>query len=95
MPIQTSYTEARAHLAELCDRVTSDREVVIVKRRGKPEVAIVSADELASLEETAHLLRSPANAARLLKALQRAMRRDGKPESTAQLRRDLGLEKEG
>jgi antitoxin YefM len=67
--------EARANLARLCDRVVNDRETVILTRRGKPAVALIAADELASLEETAYLLRSPRNAARLLTALNDALAR--------------------
>ncbi len=58
MAVQTTYTEARANFARLCDRVTQDRETVIITRRGAGEVALVAADELSSLMETAHLLRS-------------------------------------
>lgn len=73
MAIETSYTEARANFAKLCDRVTQDRETVIIKRRGAEDVALIAADELSSLEETAYLLRSPENARRLLTALNDAL----------------------
>ena len=66
MSIQTTYTSARANLAKLFSEVTENREIVIIRRRGAEDVAIVAADELASLKETAHLLRSPKNAKRLL-----------------------------
>ena len=56
----------------LMDRVVEDREVVMVRRRQGGDVALVAADELEGLLETAHLLRSPCNAARLLSALERA-----------------------
>jgi len=56
----------------LMDRVVEDREVVMVRRRHGGDVALVAADELEGLLETAHLLRSPRNAARLLSALERA-----------------------
>jgi antitoxin YefM len=46
--------------------------VVLVRRRNGGDVALVAADELEGLLETAHLLRSPRNAARLLSALERA-----------------------
>jgi len=75
--IQTTYTQARANLARLCDRVSSDREIVIIQRRGVKDVALISAEELNSLMETAYLLRSPKNAQRLLKALARAQQRIG------------------
>jgi len=71
MAIQTTYTHARARLASLIDEVTKNREVVIVQRRGSEDVAIIAADELAGILETAHLLRSPTNAERLLTALDR------------------------
>src|SRR5262245_48374567 len=90
MPVQTTYTEARANLARLCDRVAADRETVIITRRGAADVALIAADELASLQETAHLLRSPKNAARLLRALNRALERTEAPRSVASLRQELG-----
>jgi len=55
-------TRLRENLATVLDRVTEDQQVVIVRRRGAPDVALVPAEELAGLVETAHLLRSPANA---------------------------------
>ena len=93
MAIETTYTSLRARLASVLDKVVKDQEVVIVRRRGARDVALVPADELAGLMETAHLLRSPKNAKRLLTALRRANRRNVKPESVAQLRRDLGVER--
>lgn len=92
MAIQTTYTKARANLATLCDEVTTNREVVIIHRRGAEDVALISAVELSSLLETAHLLRSPKNAARLLTALTRAQRRTVAPQSVAALRREVGLD---
>jgi antitoxin YefM len=93
--IETTYTQARARLAALFDRVTRDRETVIVRRRNAAPVALISAEELASLTETAHLLRSPKNAERLLAALIRSRRGDGRPETLDELRRELGLDAEG
>src|SRR5438093_10534460 len=75
--IQTSYSEARERLASLMDKATGDRETVIIKRRGHPDVALIAADELSGLEETAHLLRSPANAVRLFEGLAQAARGEG------------------
>jgi antitoxin YefM len=92
MSIQTTYTQARANFAELLDEVALNQEVVIVNRRGKDDVAMVSAAELSSLVETAHLLRSPKNAQRLLAALQRARANKGARESLDHLRREVGLD---
>jgi antitoxin YefM len=92
MAVETNYTTLRENLSSFLDQVTDDREVVIVRRKGARDVALVSADELAGWMETAHLLRSPANAKRLLEALGRAKKREGKPESVEDLKRSLGLE---
>jgi antitoxin YefM len=92
--IRTTYTDARQNLAALCDRVVEDCECVIIKRRGAGDVAMVAASELSSLLETAHLLRSPKNAQRLLTALQRAKRRQIKGQSIDELRREVGLVEE-
>lgn len=91
LAIRTTYTQARANLAELCDEVTENQEVVIISRRGAEDVALVSASELSSLTETAHLLRSPRNAERLLKALERAKAETIAPQTVEELRRELGL----
>lgn len=88
---QTTYTKARANLAKLCDRVTASRETVIISRRGAEDVALVAAQELSSLVETAHLLRSPENARRLLRALNRARTRKLKPQSLDRMRAEMGL----
>ena len=94
MTVETTYSDARAHLAHWLDRVTEDREVVLVKRRGRSRVALVAADELESLMETAHLLRSPRNATRLLAALRKALESQGRPQSVASLRKALGFGQE-
>jgi antitoxin YefM len=91
MAIETTYTSLRENLATFLDRVVDDCEVVVVKRRGERDVAIIAADELAGLEETAYLLRSPANAKRLRAALRRAKRGEGKAESVDDLRKSVGL----
>ena len=59
MPIQTTYSRARANLAKLCDEVAENQRIVIISRRGRHDLALISADELSGLLETAHLLRSP------------------------------------
>jgi antitoxin YefM len=88
---ETSYTDARDRLAQLLDEVEDDREVYLIRRRGHEDVALVAASELSSLLETAHLLRSPANAQRLLAALRSALRRTTKPSSVTSLRKQLRL----
>ncbi|MEZ4710694.1 MAG: type II toxin-antitoxin system prevent-host-death family antitoxin [Caldilineaceae bacterium] len=90
--IQTTYSHARAHLAELCNQVTDGREVVIIQRRGKDNIALISADELEGLLETAHLLRSPKNAERLLNALARAQARTVPPQTIAEIKDEIDLD---
>ncbi|QDU86772.1 Antitoxin YefM [Pirellulimonas nuda] len=94
MAIQTSYSRARSQFASLLDAVTEDHEVVIVSRRGKEDIAMISAAELSGLVETAHLLRSQKNAKRLLAALGRAESKGGKPVAIDRLRRELNLQAE-
>ena len=87
----TSYSKLRENLAEIWDRVEDSQEPVIVERRGHQTMAILPAEELDGLRETAHLLRSPRNAARLLTALQRALRGQTKSIALEDLRDELGL----
>ena len=92
MAAAITYTAARARFASLCDSATSSREPIIIHRRGAEDVALISAAELRSILETAHLLRSPENAKRLLKALRRARGRALQPKSLDRLRRALRLQ---
>ncbi len=92
MPIQTTYTNARAKFAKLWNEVTNNQEVVIISRRGAEDVALISASELSSLLETSHLLRSPKNAERLLAAMGRIKKGKSKPRSIQDLKKEVGLE---
>ncbi|MGA2051383.1 MAG: type II toxin-antitoxin system prevent-host-death family antitoxin [Terracidiphilus sp.] len=93
MPVETTYTALREKLAGFLDRVTDDNEVVIVRRRGGRDVAFVRADELSSLTETAHLLRSPKNAERLLESFRELEQGGGEIVSLDELRRSVDLNK--
>ncbi len=90
--LQTTYTQARANLAALWDQVTQDREVVVIRRRGSEDVAMIAADELTSLLETQYLLQSSRNADRLMSALTRAQAGTVAPQSIESFRREVGLE---
>ncbi len=93
MPIETTYTSLRENLASVLDRVIEDHEIVIVRRKGSKAVALVSAEEILGLIETAHLLRSPKNAKRLLTAARRAERGEGLRSSIEELRGEIGIER--
>jgi len=73
-----SYTESRARYAEVLDAVVNDREEVVITRAGHDPVVILSLADYESLRETAYLMRSPANARRLLDAMERL--EDGRGE---------------
>jgi len=94
MAIQTTYSKARANLANLCNQVSEDREIVLIRRRNAEDVALISSSELSSILETAHLLRSPKNARRLLTALNRALTRSEFPQRTEDLKKEIGLGEE-
>lgn len=94
MAAETTYTNARANLKALMDQAADTRQPVFIHRRGGEDVALIAADELRSLIETAHLLRSPRNAERLIRALNRALAARGRTSPVDALRRELGLDEE-
>jgi antitoxin YefM len=65
-----TYSAARANLASTMDRVCNDHEALIITRNGEQSVVMLSLEDFQSLEETAYLLRSPANTKRLLTAIE-------------------------
>ena len=64
-----TYSAARANFASTMDRVCNDHEALIITRNGEKSVVMLSLEDYTALEETAYLLRSPANAKRLLAAM--------------------------
>jgi antitoxin YefM len=93
MSISLTYTQARANLAKLLDEVSLNKEVVIINRKNAENVALVSESELSGILETAHLLRSPKNAQRLLKSLLKVQEAAEIPQTIEELKREFGLEK--
>ncbi len=91
MSPETSYSHARAHLAALCDEAISTREPIIIHRRGADDVALIAAEELRGWMETAHLLRSPKNARRLLQAIADAQSERLPTVTVDDLRREFDL----
>lgn len=72
-----SYSESRANYASVLDSVLDDREEVVITRAGRDPVVLVALDDYESLKETAYLLRDPANARRLLGAIERLENGEG------------------
>jgi len=92
MSINLTYTQARANLAKILDEVSEKKEVVIINRRNAENVALISESELSSLLETAHLLRSPKNAKRLLSTLLKVQEDNVYPQTLNELKREFGIE---
>ncbi len=63
-----TYSAARANLASTMDRVCNDHEALIITRNGEQSVVMLSLEDFQAMEETAYLLRNPANAKRLISA---------------------------
>jgi len=84
--METTYSEARQNFAAYWDKVCEDRQPLILHRKGAEDIAMLPAAELAGLMETAHLLRSPANAKRLLAALGASLEGKGIETDIAGLR---------
>ena len=64
-----SYTAARENLASTMDKVCNDHDPVIITRNRDQAVVMMSLEDYSSLEETAYLMRSPANARRILEGI--------------------------
>ncbi|MEN9974191.1 MAG: hypothetical protein RLZZ282_197 [Verrucomicrobiota bacterium] len=73
-----SYTEARENLATTMQSVCDNRDMVIITRKRHQSVVMMPLEEYEALEETAHLMRSPANAARLLASIKELRTGKGK-----------------
>jgi len=90
--IETTYSQAREQLKSQMDRAIDDREVILVKSRTGGDVDMIAADELKSLMDTAHLLRSPKNSQRLLSALARARAESLAPTPLKALQEMVGVD---
>jgi antitoxin YefM len=67
-----SYSEARENLAKTMNKVCEDHSPVIVTRKNANSVVLMSLEDFNAIEETAYLLQSPANAARLNESFEQA-----------------------
>jgi antitoxin YefM len=79
-----TYTDARASLKDVMDRVLHDRVEVIVTRKKREAVVMIALDEYTAIMETLHLQKSPANARRLHAAI-------AELDAGAGIERDLDL----
>ncbi len=72
-----TFTDTRANLKEVMERVVNDHAPVVVTRQKAEAVVIVSLADWNALEETSRLLSSPANARRLRDAIEQLERQGG------------------
>ena len=94
MSTEITYIEAEANLETLCTRVVETGEVIVITRPNGKNAVLISEAELESLLETLYLLRSPANATRLLTALKRAKSRVTQPQTLDEICQKFGLDEE-
>ena len=64
-----TYTDARANLARTIDAVCENHEPVIITKKNERAVVMISLEDYEALQETAYLMRSPANARRLMESV--------------------------
>jgi antitoxin YefM len=83
-----SYSELRNNLASYMEEVCDDRAPLVVTRQNARSVVIMSEQDYEGLMETVHLLKSPANAARLLRSIKDADRGKLKKRETVEPRKD-------
>lgn len=64
-----TYSWARNHLAQTIEQVCDDHEAVVITKKNDRNAVLISLEDFQALEETAYLLRSPANAKRLMDSI--------------------------
>jgi antitoxin YefM len=94
MSTEITYIEAEANLENLCTRAVETGGIIVITRPNGKNVVLISEAELESLLETLYLLRSPANATRLLTALKPAKSRVTQPQNLDEICKKFGLEEE-
>lgn len=87
----TSPTDARKGFFQLLDQVAENHQVFIINRREGENVALIAESDLTSLVETVYLLRTPANARRLLDAIAQSKSGNLQPQTIEELKEELGI----
>jgi antitoxin YefM len=89
--METTLSKLRGNLKNFCNQAIANREPIRIRRRNSEDLVLVAAGEYDGLAETAHLLSSPRNAARLLEALARAHQGKTKPMTIEEFRAAVGI----
>ena len=92
MSLEVTYRYAQEHLGEVLDQVEGSREAAVIHRQGHEDVALIPADELASLREKARSMRSPKNAFRLIAAIHKARHGNGPTTRFSEPQGNLGAD---
>lgn len=87
----TTPIDARDNFFKLIEQVVENDRVFIINRRDGENAAIISESDLKSLIETVYLLRNPANARRLLDAIEESRSGSLAPQTVAELKQELGI----
>lgn len=90
----TSPTDAKNDFFKLLDRVVENHQVYIINRSEGENVALIAESDLLSLVETVYLLRSPANARRLIDAIEESKTGKIEPQTIGEIQQELGIGKE-
>lgn len=90
----TSPSDAKNDFFNVLDQVVENRQVYIINRHEGENVALIAESDLLSLVETVYLLRSPANARRLMDAIEESKTGKIEPQTIAELQQKLGIDKE-
>ena len=91
MNMTISYTKLRSNLKSVFDQVCAEHEPVLIERQNGEDVVLISKEDYSSWAETMYLLRSPANAERLLSALNDDQDNDVTFDSVDALKSHLNL----
>ena len=90
----TSPNDAKNDFFNVLDQVVENHQVYIINRREGENVALIAESDLLSLVETVYLLRSPANARRLMDAIEESKTGNIEPQTITELQQELGIDKE-
>lgn len=74
-----NFTDARNNLKRVIDDAVADADVTVIARRDAPDAVVMSLDLFNSIMETAHLLKSPANAQHLATSIEQHRKGRAKP----------------
>lgn len=91
MKTTITYSALRANLKAFCDQVCDEHEPLVIERQNGDNLVLLSADDYASMQETFYLLRSPANAERLISSAETPRSKMREFDTIEDLKHALGV----